>query len=210
MFTSHPENLVYKVKGIFLQGWNQVCTFKMYLRSEKNVEKYELWLICNQIYFIQKFKILSFWENIKIGVIIRSKFFKSKQTKTEKDVKRVWLPEWLKTSNFLSNIKKGQIKFTTMAHGNGTKSSESKKQKSKRKDGKELGKSLLKRKKHDLYTSTRHTTDFEQNQGISSMTEQTSIDEFLARYVFEFWKLCLISDHWPRSYFPTTLIFFTF
>ena len=78
-----------------------------------------------------------------------------------------------------------------MAHGNGTKSSESKKQKSKRKDGKELGKSLLKRKKHDLYTSTRHTTDFEQNQGISSMTEQTSIDEFLARYVFEFWKLYL-------------------
>ena len=86
---------------------------------------------------------------------------------------------------FLSNIHKGQITFT-MAHGNGTKSSESKKQKTKRKDGKELGKSLLKRKKHDLYTSTRHTTDFEQNQGISSMTEQTSIDEFLARYVFEF------------------------
>jgi hypothetical protein len=70
-----------------------------------------------------------------------------------------------------------------MAHGNGTKSSESKKQKTKKN---ELGKSLLKRKKHDLYTSTRHTTDFEQNQGISSMTEQTSIDEFLARYVFEF------------------------
>ena len=70
-----------------------------------------------------------------------------------------------------------------MAHGNGTKSSESKKQKTKKN---ELGKSLLKRKKHDLYTSTRHTTDFEANQGISSMTEQTSIDEFLARYVFGF------------------------
>ena len=151
-----------------------------------------------------------FCDNWKIGVIIRSiirsKFFKSKQTKTENDVKRVWLLSDWKFLNFLSNIKKGQITFT-MAHGNGTKSSESKKQKSKRKDGKELGKSLLKRKKHDLYTSTRHTTDFEQNQGISSMTEQTSIDEFLARYVFEFWKLCLISDHVPTS---LRLWFFTF
>ena len=107
------------------------------------------------------------------------------------------LSDW-KFLLFFVKYQKGQITFT-MAHGNGTKSSESRKQKTKRKDGKELGKSLLKRKKHDLYTSTRHTTDFEQNQGISSMTEQTSIDEFLARYVFEFWKLYLISDHVPTS-----------
>ena len=107
------------------------------------------------------------------------------------------LSDW-KFLNFFVKYQKGQITFT-MAHGNGTKSSESRKQKTKRKDGKELGKSLLKRKKHDLYTSTRHTTDFEQNQGISSMTEQTSIDEFLARYVFEFWKLYLISDDVPTS-----------
>ena len=49
-----------------------------------------------------------------------------------------------------------------------------------RKKKPELGKSLLKRKKHDFYTSTRHTTDIEANQIIQSVTEQTSIDEFLA------------------------------
>lgn len=44
----------------------------------------------------------------------------------------------------------------------------------------ELGKSLLRRKKVEHYTSNRHTADLEQNQGISSVTEQTSIDDFLS------------------------------
>ena len=42
-----------------------------------------------------------------------------------------------------------------------------------------LGKSLQRRKKHDTYTSTRHSTDIEQHQTISSITEQTSLDDFL-------------------------------
>ena len=49
-----------------------------------------------------------------------------------------------------------------------------------RKKRPELGKSLQKRKKHDFYTSTRHTTDIEANQVVQSITEQTSLDEFLA------------------------------
>ena len=31
-----------------------------------------------------------------------------------------------------------------------------------------------------MYTSTRHTTDYEQNQNISSVTEQKDLDEFLS------------------------------
>ena len=44
----------------------------------------------------------------------------------------------------------------------------------------QLGKSLQKRKKVEMYTSTRHTTDYEQNQNISSVTEQKDLDEFLS------------------------------
>ena len=55
-----------------------------------------------------------------------------------------------------------------MPHGQGTS-----------KKNRELGKALSKRKKHDLYTSTRHATDFEASQGVSSMTVQTSLDEYL-------------------------------
>jgi len=49
-----------------------------------------------------------------------------------------------------------------------------------RKKKPELGKSLSKRKRQDFYTSTRHTTDIEANQVVQSITEQTSLDEFLA------------------------------
>ncbi len=48
-----------------------------------------------------------------------------------------------------------------------------------RKKGPELGKSLQRRKKVDMYTSTRHSADLEQHQAITSVTETTSIDEFL-------------------------------
>ena len=43
-----------------------------------------------------------------------------------------------------------------------------------------LGKSLQRRKKVDMYTSTRHTSDIEEHQTISSVTEQTSLDDFLS------------------------------
>ena len=50
----------------------------------------------------------------------------------------------------------------------------------RRKKEKELGKCLQRRKHVEQYTSTRHTADLEQNQGISSVTEQTTLDEFLS------------------------------
>ena len=43
-----------------------------------------------------------------------------------------------------------------------------------------LGKSLQRRKKYDTYTSNRHTSDIEQHQTVSSITEQTSLDDFLS------------------------------
>ena len=49
----------------------------------------------------------------------------------------------------------------------------------KKKHHTELGKSLQRRKKVDVYTSTRHTTD-DQGSTVVSITDQTSIDEFLS------------------------------
>ena len=54
----------------------------------------------------------------------------------------------------------------------------------------ELGKQLQKRKVLGMYTSTRHSADIEQHATISSVTEQTSLDEYLSnaqasRKVFE-------------------------
>ena len=59
----------------------------------------------------------------------------------------------------------------------------------KKKHHTDLGKSLQRRKKTDVYTSRRHTTD-EQGSTVVSITDQTSLDEFLttaeaAHRVFE-------------------------
>jgi hypothetical protein len=43
-----------------------------------------------------------------------------------------------------------------------------------------LGVQLTKRKKRQIYTSTRHTTDIEGHANLSSVIETTSVDDFLS------------------------------
>ena len=63
MFTSHFENLLFKIKGIFLQDGIKYFHKKMYLRNgERYIDKNKLWLICDLSYFIRQSKKLILWQ----------------------------------------------------------------------------------------------------------------------------------------------------